>query len=354
MVTRARVESWNDELYEHKGLRELQALFLRGGAQPALLDPPPVSTESATPTRLLDLPLPLHSAAQGMLFRDGPADDRNSDYSDSSVVQRLSSMPALPTGLSRVSPAFDSVSTAERQAQQRVRSDTPTRDRRPSMAESSVTVDPSFGTPQTLHWYQLPSNPRVLVPEELGVWMEVRLQKATSFFGNGSLLGEFYVVIDRKEHTLPGATHEAALPSSERNLHRAQPSDAGSLRWYDNDGPHKRQIDAIDLGLITGADVRSKFEEVQMPGQGGTIMQVKLAAPVLARKTAYEQARRAGDGKRAKLLIVDELGARHRPAKSLGASSALASAGGSYLILEQARAKLPLGLRRHLAKLAWG
>ena len=117
--------------------------------------------------------------------------------------------------------------------------------------------------------YLLPRNPRAMAPSELGVWMELQLQTGSKFLGSRRTLGEFYVIMDRRAQTAPGASPDAALASNERNLHRAQPTEVGSLRWYDNDGPHKRQIDAIDMGFVAGADVSCKFKEVPLAGEQG-------------------------------------------------------------------------------------
>ncbi|KAL1529282.1 hypothetical protein AB1Y20_000236 [Prymnesium parvum] len=183
--------------------------------------------------------------------------------------------------------------------------------------------------------FQLPSNPRTMAPEEQGVWMEVKQQKGASLFGSGRVLGEFFVVMDRRPQAQDGAP-------GERNQLRAQPNSTGTLRWYDNDGPHKRLVDAIDLGLITGADVTAKFEEVKVnikcsrgtEKQPTTSATYKFKAPVLTNKSASAQAMRADDGKRAKALIVDELRGRQRPVTPVGPAStplSLPTGGGSLV-----------------------
>lgn len=97
--------------------------------------------------------------------------------------------------------------------------------------------------------------------------MEVSQLRGVPFFNGARVLGEFFVVMDRRANTFPAASHELSIPTSERNLHRAQESEVGSLRWYDNDGPHKRQVDAIELHYLSRSDVKFKFIEVATEGE---------------------------------------------------------------------------------------
>lgn len=109
----------------------------------------------------------------------------------------------------------------------------------------------------------LPRNPRTLASQEQGVWMELRVSKGSSLFGSSKFLGEFFVLIDRSSQQ--GGTG-GLLPASSLHAHRAQPPAKGTLRWYDAEGLHKRQIDAIDVSGLSPTDVTAKFEEVHVAG----------------------------------------------------------------------------------------
>lgn len=92
--------------------------------------------------------------------------------------------------------------------------------------------------------YQLPSNPRALAPVEQGVWMEVEFVAGPLGSMFPKRLGDFFFILDERPKTAPAANpeeKEGSLVSGDRNLHRAQPKDDGALRWYDNEGQHKRQ-----------------------------------------------------------------------------------------------------------------